>query len=155
MDRYEVERFLFREARLMDEHRYEDWLSLWETDTTYWVPCGGEGINPETEVAIIYDRRAKLEDRIARFMSGEVLAQETLRPMRRVISNIEIMETTDQGTTVLSNFVLVQARDHDQVTWAGQTTHRLRLRDGEIRMAFKKVVLVNNGIEMPVLQFLV
>ncbi|MBI3797304.1 MAG: ring-hydroxylating dioxygenase subunit beta, partial [Deltaproteobacteria bacterium] len=28
-DREQIEAFLYREARLIDEHRYGEWLSLW------------------------------------------------------------------------------------------------------------------------------
>ena len=37
-DRYAVEQFLYREARLADEQRLEDWLALWDEDALYWVP---------------------------------------------------------------------------------------------------------------------
>jgi len=38
LDRHRVEAFLYREARLMDEHAYDEWLSLWTADALYWVP---------------------------------------------------------------------------------------------------------------------
>jgi 3-phenylpropionate/cinnamic acid dioxygenase small subunit len=154
IDDTEVSRFLYREARLMDEHRYRDWLGLFADDAIYWVPCGGPGDDAATEVAFIYDNRARLEDRIARFESGTVLAQEPKAPMRRVISNVE---ATPRGRDieVLSNFILVEARRGTQFLWAGQSTHRLRRVGAELRIAFKKVVLVNNDQEIPSLQFLV
>jgi benzoate/toluate 1,2-dioxygenase beta subunit len=38
-NREQIEVFLYREARLIDEHRYDEWLSLWTDDGVYWVPC--------------------------------------------------------------------------------------------------------------------
>ena len=60
----DIEKFLFREARLMDEHRYQEWLTLWASDAVYWVPCLHEDTDPLRQVSIIYDNRAKLEDRV-------------------------------------------------------------------------------------------
>ena len=37
IERSAVESFLYREARLMDAHRYDEWLALWDDDATYWV----------------------------------------------------------------------------------------------------------------------
>lgn len=137
----------------MDEHRYAEWLALWDQDGTYWVPCNGSGENPEDELAIIYDDYARLTDRIARFESGTVLAQQPKSLMRRIVSNIET-DLNENGATVLSNFILVEVRGGQQVLWAGQNTHRLRATDGLIKIASKKVVLVNNDQELPPMQFL-
>jgi 3-phenylpropionate/cinnamic acid dioxygenase small subunit len=153
IDDTEIRRFLYREARMMDEHRYREWLDLFTDDAVYWVPCGGPGNDVESEVAFIYDNRARLEDRIARFESGTVMAQMPKAPMRRVVSNIEV--THGRDLEVVSNFVLVEARRGTQFLWAGQSTHRLRRIGAELRIAFKKVVLVNNDQEIPSLQFLV
>lgn len=150
----DIEKFLFREARLMDEHLYQEWLTLWTSDAVYWVPCGHEDTDPLRQVSIIYDNRAKLEDRINRLQSGSVLAQDPKPRMRRLISNVEI-ERAGEETTVGSNFILIQARGSSQYTWCGRSIHKLREQDGGIKIANKKVLLVNSEQEMPVLQFLI
>ncbi len=151
----DIEKFLFREARLMDEHRYEEWLALWTGDAVYWVPCGHEDTDPLRQVSIIFDNRAKLGDRVARLQSGSVMAQDPKPRMRRVISNVEVERAGEREATVGSNFVLVQARGGAQVTWCGRSIHKLREQDGDIKIAHKKVMLVNSEQEMPVLQFLI
>ncbi len=67
-ERTAIERFLYREARLMDNHQYEDWLRLWadEGPVTYWVPCNDDDIDPKVNVSIIYDTRTQLRNRIVR-----------------------------------------------------------------------------------------
>ena len=138
----------------MDEHRYQEWLTLWTSDAVYWVPCGHEDTDPLRQVSIIYDNRTKLEDRINRLQSGSVLAQDPKPRMRRVISNVEV-ERAGEEATVDSNFILIQARGSSQYTWCGRSTHKLREQDGGIKIAHKKVLLVNSEQEMPVLQFLI
>lgn len=150
----QIQQFLYREARFMDEHRYADWLKLWEEDGVYWVPCNGAGGDPENEVSIIYDDYNRLTDRIARFASGTVMVQDPPTMMRRIISNIELTESFGRETTVLSNFLVVEVRGVQQILWAGQSTHRLRDAGEGLRIAYKKVILANNDQELPSMQFL-
>ncbi len=150
----QIHQMLYCEARLMDEHRYADWLALWSEDGVYWVPCNGAGENPEDEVAIIYDSYGRLKDRVARFESGTVMAQSPRSSMRRVVSNIEVDASGSGGATVVSNFLLVEVRGGQQFLWAGQSTHKLRTANGALKIVYKKVVLVNNDQELPPMQFL-
>jgi len=147
--------FLYREARLMDEHRYDEWLSLWAPDCLYWIPSSQEQSESDRTASIVFDRRQRLEDRIARLKSGEVLALDPRPAMRRVLSNIEIAEASDSNVTTLSNFVLVYARYDEQIIWCGQSTHTLNRVGDAFQIAKKKVVLVNCEHAMPSLQFLI
>lgn len=151
----DIERFIFHEAELADEHRYDEWLSLWTDDAIYWVPSDIDDTDPLRQVSLIYDNRAKLSQRIARLKSGTVLAQDPKPRMRRVISNLKFGPMSDGQTTVESNFIMVEARNGQQHIWCGRSIHTLRERDGELKLAQKKVLLVNSGQEMPVLQFLI
>jgi 3-phenylpropionate/cinnamic acid dioxygenase small subunit len=152
----EVTRFLVREARYMDEHRYDEWLALWAGDGLYWVPCNADDIDPLRQVSIIYDDYERIVQRIDRLKSGSVLAQDPPPRMRRVVSNVEIEAGANDELAVESNFVLVYARTSDQQLWAGRSLHALRRRpDGALRIARKKVLLINNDQEMPLLQFLI
>lgn len=150
-----VERFLYREARLMDEHRYAEWLQLWADDGRYWVPCNDDDIDPTRQVSIIYDDRERLQQRVERLLSGSVLAQDPKPRMRRLVSNIEVAAATGGELSVESNFILGFARGETQQIWAGRSIHRLR-RDGQdFKIAHKKVMLINADQEMPLLQFLI
>jgi 3-phenylpropionate/cinnamic acid dioxygenase small subunit len=151
----EIERFLAREARLMDEGRYEEWLSLWTDDGLYWVPCNHDDTDPMREVSLIYDDRQRLGERVDRLKSGSVLAQDPKPRMRRVVSNIEIAARDGAETVVQSNFILGIARASGQQFWMGRSIHRLRGSGEALRMAHKKVLLINSDSEMPLLQFLI
>jgi len=155
MNTSEAEKLLYREARLMDEHQYDEWLSLWTKDAFYWVPCNHQQDEFEDTASIIYDRRTRLKDRVARLKSGDVLAQDPKPPMRRVLSNVEIDGGKGDEIVTSSNFVLVQARGTSQIIWCGRSIHTLRSEDGTLRIAKKKVLLVNSEQEMPTLQFLI
>jgi 3-phenylpropionate/cinnamic acid dioxygenase small subunit len=151
-----VAAFLYREARLMDEHRYQEWLTLWESsDTLYWVPCNDDDIDPRRQVSIIYDDHDRLVQRVERLLSGTVLALQPVPKMRRIVSNIETEQEAPDVIAVRSNFILATARAGRQELWAGQALHRLRMRDGTHRILSKKVLLNNSDQEIPLLQFLI
>ena len=155
VDHHQIETFLYREARLMDEHAYDEWLALWTDDALYWVPCNRDDSDPMREVSIIYDNRARLEDRIMRLKSGAIYAQEPKSRLRRVVANVEIEEGENGAVIVYSNFNLTELRRGKQDTFAGRTIHRLRPEGGSFKIAYKKVLLVNNNEVIDNLTFLV
>jgi len=155
VDRQQVENFLYREARLMDEHVYDEWLSLWTEDALYWVPCNDDDIDPQRHVSIIYDNRPRLEDRIERLKSGAAYAQEPKSRLRRVVANVEIEEGDNGEVTVYSNFNLTELRRSRQDTFAGRTIHKLRPQGASFKIAYKKVLLVNNDEVIDNLTFLI
>jgi 3-phenylpropionate/cinnamic acid dioxygenase small subunit len=155
VDRHQIENFLYREARLMDEHAYDEWLALWTEDMLYWVPCNDDDIDPQRHVSIIYDNRARLEDRIERLKSGVAYAQEPKSRLRRVVSNVEIEEGANGEITVYSNFNLTELRRSRQDTFAGRTIHKLRPEGVSFKIASKKVLLVNNDEVIDNLTFLI
>ena len=150
-----IERFLYQEARLMDEGHYREWLSLWTDDAIYWVPCSEDDGDPTRDVSLIYDNRERLMQRVDRLLSGTVQALDPKPRMRRVVSIIEVGSADGGDLAVASNFILVHARWDTQQIWAGRTLHRLRRDGAAFKMAFKKVLLINAEQEIPLLQFLI
>jgi 3-phenylpropionate/cinnamic acid dioxygenase small subunit len=150
-----VESFLYYEARLMDEGRYEEWLLLWTEDAQYWVPCNEDDIDPARHVSIIYDDRDRLVQRVERLQSGSVLAQQPKPRMRRLISNIEVVARNGAELTTHSNFMLAIARAGTKQLWTGRSIHNLRTEGDSFKIARKKVLLIESDQEIPLLQFLI
>jgi 3-phenylpropionate/cinnamic acid dioxygenase small subunit len=151
----DVVAFLTHEARLMDECRFAEWLELWTDDARYWVPCNDDDIDPARQVSIIYDDYERLAQRVERLLSGSVLALQPRPRMRRLITNIEIQALGDAEVSVESNFMLGIARAGTRQFWIGRSVHGLRLVGGRYKMASKKVLLIDNDQEIPLLQFLI
>jgi len=152
----EVEQFIYREARFADDHDYDAWEALWTDDAIYWVPLVPDQEDGHHHMSIIYDDRNRLQDRVDRLKSGAAWAQDPKSRMRRLISNIEIGPTADNGDIeVYSNFVLGELRRGLQTVYFAGQIHRLRPdRDG-FRLAFKKVMLINNNDPIHNLSFLI
>ena len=93
----EAEQFLFHEARLADEHRYEEWERLWTDDALYWVPANGDDIDPERQMSIIYDNRSRISLRVKQLLTGKRHTQEPQSRLRRLISNVELTGEDERG----------------------------------------------------------
>jgi len=154
VDHEQVRQFLYYEAQLMDEHRYDEWLALWVEEALYWVPSNRDEIDPKREVSLVYDDAVRLKLRISRLKSGFAHAQEPKSRMRRLISNI-VIEEAEGEVVASSNFLLAELRRGKQDLFAGRTTHRLRPHDGTFEMKSKKVLLVNNDEPIDNLTFLI
>ncbi|HXG36234.1 MAG TPA: aromatic-ring-hydroxylating dioxygenase subunit beta [Dehalococcoidia bacterium] len=143
-----VEQFLYYEARLMDEHKYDEWLSLWTDDAIYFVPCNADDIDPKRHVTLIYDNRKRLEDRITQLKSNSHWSQEPRSRIRRVVSNVELGEEVDGELTVYSNFVVMEVRRNEQMVLCGRSIHKLRHQGDGFKISHKKVLLTNNDAIM-------
>ena len=78
--------------------------------------------------------------------------------MRRVISNIEVLDVEGPEYEVGSNFVLYELAvqsTHALRIWAGRSVHRLRRTEHGLRIAAKRVELVNSNDSLPNLTFLI
>jgi 3-phenylpropionate/cinnamic acid dioxygenase small subunit len=154
LDLHRCERFLQHEARLLDEGKFDEWLALFTADGSYWVPSEPDQDNPHDTVSLIYDDRRLLETRVRRLASPRIYSQEPRSRTSRIIANISIEDSHADTCTVRSKFVMIEYRRESQRLFAGTTFHRLVQADGGIRIASKRVDLVNcdaplDGIVVP------
>lgn len=138
----------------MDEHRYDEWLALWSDELLYWVPCNEDDYDPNRYVSIIYDDRERLLDRLDRLKSGAAWSQEPRSRLRRVVSNIETGDGAGPEVIIHSNFVLVELREGRKTTYGAQQIHRLRVDGPDLKMSYKKVMLIENDEPLHNLTFL-
>ena len=159
-DRCDVEQFLYREARYADESDYDAWEALWTDDGLYWVPAGGPDIDPGRQMSIIFDNRNRISTRLKQLRTGKRYAQAPPSNMRRLLSNIELLggRANPEGGVdleVAANFLVLESRARGNHLWGGRTTYRLRLQNGALLLAYKKVVLVDNDRPIPTMGFLI
>lgn len=151
----EVQQFVYREARFQDEHDYDAWEALWTEEATYWVPANGDAIDPTREMSIIFDNRSRIATRVKQLKTGKRHAQAPPSRVRRVVSNVELLAEEGEELVVGANFVVYESRERGLTLWAGRSTYRLRRVDGDLRMACKKVELVDNDRAIYTLAFLI
>jgi 3-phenylpropionate/cinnamic acid dioxygenase small subunit len=151
----DVEQFIYREARLQDELEYDAWEALWTDDAIYWVPVNADDSDPEREMSVIYDNRSRIGTRIKQLHTGKRHSQNPPSRLRRLVSNVELLGTDGDDVLVGANFLVYESRERGVTLWAGRSEYRLRLQDGDWRMARKTVYLVNNDRPLSTLAFLI
>ncbi|NDZ18877.1 ring-hydroxylating dioxygenase subunit beta [Variovorax sp. WS11] len=151
----DVTLFIYREARLQDDHEYDAWESLWTDDGVYWVPANGDGGDPEQVMSIIYDNRSRIALRIRQFHTGKRFSQTPRSRLRRLVSNIEVLREEGDEILVTANAMVYESQTRGDFTWASRNEYLLRRDADGLRMARKTVVLVNNSTAMYSMAFLI
>jgi 3-phenylpropionate/cinnamic acid dioxygenase small subunit len=151
----DVTQFIYREARLQDDHEYDAWESLWTDDGVYWVPANGDGGDPEQVMSIIYDNRSRIALRIRQFHTGKRFSQTPRSRLRRLVSNIEVLREEADEILVTANAMVCESQMRGDFTWASRNEYLLRRDADGLRMARKTVVLVNNQTAMYSMAFLI
>jgi 3-phenylpropionate/cinnamic acid dioxygenase small subunit len=151
----EAEQFLYTEARLQDDHEYAAWEALWTDDGVYWVPASGATDEPDGQMAIIFDNRSRIATRVRQLLSGARHAQRPPSSLRRMVTNVELLGAQDDDALVGANLLVVESRARGTQLWAGRAEYRLRRTPDGLRMAYKKVVLVDRDQPLHTLAFLI
>jgi benzoate/toluate 1,2-dioxygenase beta subunit len=157
-DRAEIEQFLYREARLLDTQRFEEWLALFTDDACYWVPAGHDDIDPTVHVSIIHDDKAAMARRIKRLRSGHAYAQDPASRVHRIISNVEVGEADQaNGSLEVHNMMLlVELARHRQTIHSARCEFSLSRQESEgWRIRRKKVNLLKNNEALESTPFLI
>jgi 3-phenylpropionate/cinnamic acid dioxygenase small subunit len=139
----ECESFLVEEARLLDEGLFDEWLALFTDNAWYWVPSEPDQESPLTTVSLMYDDRKLLETRVRRLMSPRMHAQEPRSRTSRIVANVTLRERLPAAALVRAKFMMVEYRRGDQRLFAGTSLHELVRIGGGLRIASKRIDLVN------------
>jgi 3-phenylpropionate/cinnamic acid dioxygenase small subunit len=143
LDRSQCEDFLIHEARLLDTGRFDEWLALFTAEARYWVPSQPDQASPLDTVSLMYDDRRLLETRVRRLASPRIYSQEPRSRTSRIVTNVTVEQADAAGTLVRSKFAMVEYRREQQRHFAGTCWHTLVGARGAIRIAQKRVDLVN------------
>lgn len=146
--RGEIEEFLYREVWLLDHGRLDEWLGLFTDDATYWIPLEADQDDPLATSSIVYDDRRLLEVRVRQFQHPRAHARVPAPRTVHQIGNVRIIEAAAQEVRVSSSLVLVEYRRERQRVWGALVEHRLRRTGDGLRIAAKRVDLVNSEAEL-------
>jgi len=142
-----------REARLLDEQRWDEWLALFVEDCEYWMPAwkadGTPTTNPQAELShIYYASRAGLEDRIVRIRSGKSAASTPIPRTAHILGSVLPLESPAGRLRLDSTWAshVFFPRSRESHAFFGRTEHQLVLRGRDWRIAKKKILLQNDYI---------
>jgi 3-phenylpropionate/cinnamic acid dioxygenase small subunit len=141
--RDEFRRLLEREARFLDQFRYDDWLSMYAAECVYWVPSTPKAGDPRREIAIMFDDRRRLEDRIYRMRTGFAWSQAPASRTVRLVTNVEVFSTIrDDARMVRSNFMISEFWGDETRQLTGWAAHRVVRDHAGWKIQTKQVNLI-------------
>jgi 3-phenylpropionate/cinnamic acid dioxygenase small subunit len=147
----EIEDFLYREAELLDERRYEEWLDLLTDDVSYFMPMRRNV--PADEMEREFTREGldanwfdegkdTLTRRVKQIRTGVHWAEQPPSRICHLVTNIQIADATPDEVTVRSRFLLYRNRVETETDFlVGKREDRLRRVGGEWRIARRKIIL--------------
>jgi 3-phenylpropionate/cinnamic acid dioxygenase small subunit len=107
----EVQELLHREARLLDERRFDEWLDLFTGDAVYSLPIVVS--DDPREPSLIKDSRAGMEERVFRLTKTLAHAQNPPSRTQHDVTNIEVHDTPDGLLEVHCNHTVHEMRTGD------------------------------------------
>ena len=159
----EVEQFLYREARLLDDRQFHEWLQLFTDDARYFMagrsnryPKSSKAIaildpgryvesdvTGEDELALFDEDKTTLAARVARLDTGMAWAEDPPSRTRHLVTNVEVEPCEGGGElSVYSNFLVYRSRaETEQDFYVGTRRDVLRRVDGAWKIARRWMVL--------------
>jgi len=136
-------RLIEREARVLDQMDYESWLKLYVPECIYWAPSTPNRGDPRREIAVMFDDRRRLEDRIYRLRTGYAWSQAPQSRTVRLITNVETFTCGDSDARMVrSNFQINEFWDGEMRLLAGWAGHHFVKYQGEWLIAAKQINLL-------------
>ncbi|MDN7754855.1 MULTISPECIES: aromatic-ring-hydroxylating dioxygenase subunit beta [Burkholderia] len=135
---WEIEQFMYHEARLLDERRYEEWLALLAEDIVYEMPLRVDRLRRdekrfkvEDEIKIFDDNLESLKLRVRRIRSGTAWSEDPRSRSRHFISNVQIVpgEQSNEIKAICAFMVYVSRMDEAPCVFSGQRQDVLRRSD--------------------------
>ena len=152
----EIEEFLYREAELLDERRYEEWLDLFTEDAHYFMPMRRNVPRDElereftragTDVNWFDEGKDTLTRRVKQILTGLHWAEEPPSRICHMVSNVQLThagsaEPVEMEVGVKSRFLIYRNRVETETDFlVGKREDLLRRVDGEWRIARRKIIL--------------
>jgi 3-phenylpropionate/cinnamic acid dioxygenase small subunit len=164
-DAREIERFLYDEAFLLDERRFEEWLALFTDDARYRMPTRRavakatvharvtveEELAGEHELAWFDETRATLAVRVLRLTGGIAWAEDPPSRTRRFVTNVCVDAGDADGEYRVRSYLLLHRTRHhvERESFAGCRRDLLRRVDGRLRIARREIVLDEAVLRSP------
>jgi benzoate/toluate 1,2-dioxygenase beta subunit len=142
-----------REARLLDQLRFDEWLAMYAPECIYWVPGTPQAGDPRREISISFDDRRRMEDRIYRLRTGYAWSQAPKSRTVRMISNVEVFATAESTVRMVrSNFLISEFRVDGTRFLSGWCGHRFGQREDqrwEIRVRQVNLIDCDQNLRNP------
>jgi 3-phenylpropionate/cinnamic acid dioxygenase small subunit len=150
----DLARLVYREARLIDERRFDEWYALYADDAYYWVPLVPGQADGENHTSLMYEDKLLLKLRIERLKSPRAFSQQPPSHSHHLLQTPEIerMDVAANAFVTRTQFLYTEAQGDTQIQLAGTVFHTLTIAEGALRLRLKRVNLLNCDAALPSIQ---
>ncbi|MEH3023976.1 MAG: benzoate 1,2-dioxygenase small subunit [Pseudomonas oryzihabitans] len=143
--------FVYREARLLDDRQWDDWLACYSPQVQFWMPAWDDNDqlveDPQAHISLIYyANRDGLEDRIFRIKTERSSASTPEPRTAHFIANLEVLSANAATAELRFNWQTLSHRYRTTDVFFGTSCYELDLRGAQPLITRKKVVLKNDYI---------
>ena len=137
--------YVYEEARMLDDGRYDEWLDLWTEDGYYWMPLDYKQEDPKLVTSLLYEDDFLRKMRVERLKGDRTFSQKPKSRCHHVIQRpfIDLMDEENRLFITHTPFHYVETRQDEQILLAANARHELVLMDGALKMRLKRVDLLN------------
>ena len=137
--------FVMHEARLIDQHRFEEWLELFTDDGHYWMPLEWGQTDPRLTCSLMYEDKLLLAIRVERLKGNRTFSQKPKSRCHHVLQTpqVESCDFTANLYVTWTSMHYVETRTDQQTLFAAWATHTLTVEEGRLKIKMKRVDLVN------------
>lgn len=154
--REEIEQFLYHEAALLDERRFDEWIELIADDIHYHMPIRRnvkfgeqerENTSSRNEISWFDEGKRTLAGRVRQINTGIHWCEEPFSRIRHIISNVRVLSVDGDEVTVASNFFVWQNRLQDEVNLFVGAREDILRRDDETQWKIaKRLILLDQNV---------
>jgi 3-phenylpropionate/cinnamic acid dioxygenase small subunit len=146
--------FVYREARLLDEKRYDEWYELFTEDGFYWVPLAPGQVDPLDHTSLAYEDRLLLKLRIERLQSPRAFSQQPASRCHHLLQMPEVESSDPSGNEhiVRTQCLYTETHGDEQQMYACTVFHTLTVEGSTLKMRLKRVNLLNCDAALPSIQ---
>ncbi len=143
--RDEIIAFIYREARLLDEQQFEQWLALFTQDGRYWMPLEHGQTDRRLTATLMDEDLFLLRLRVERLNGQRTYSQKPKSRSHHLLQQPQIDHFDPVGNqfTVRTAMHYVESRQDQQDFYAAWATHDLTVVDGALRIRTKRIDLLN------------
>ncbi len=154
MSEAELAKFVIREARLIDEKRFDEWYELFTEDAYYWVPLAPGQTDPLAHNSLAYEDKLLLKLRIERLKQPTAFSQKPASRCLHVMQPPELERSDPAGREFLMRtpFLYTETRGDDSQRYAATAWHTLVQAEQGLRIKLKRVDILNADAALPSIQ---
>lgn len=140
----EVERFLYRQAEILDDRRWDDYVALFTESGHYWMPVTEAQTTGDGVPSIFYEDVDLMRLRAKRVVHPRAWSQKPGHRTSHVVSNVIIESVDAAGNLVVrSKFYMSEFRRDTVRHFAGKYRHELKKTANGYKIELQRVDLVN------------